>query len=821
QRLLKETEQRNAELAIINSVQAALAAELNIQGIYDAVGDKIREIFHNTDMSIRIYDPAANLMQYPYVYENGERIVVAPSPLDETGVEPHVLGTRSTLVINEDMAGAMERLGSALIPGTQMEKSSIFVPLLVGDQARGLINLANMEREHAFSEADVRLLQTLANSMSVALENARLFDETQRLLKETEQRNAELAIINSVQAALAAELNIQGIYDAVGDKIREIFHNTDMNIRIYDPATNLIHYPYAYENGERISVRPSNLGKTGFDAHVLGTRSTLVINENMLQQVERLGSRVIPGTQMEKSAIYVPLLVGDQPRGLINLSNMEQEHAFSESDVRLLQTLANSMSIALENARLFDETQRLLKETEARANELAAISTVSQALVAETKLDSMIQLIGTQTRDIFNADIAYLALVDPATDMINFPYGHGEESFAPIKLGQGLTSRIISSGEPLLINKDIQERLEQMGTAQVGKGALSYLGVPIKSGRETIGVLGVESTTEEGAFDEDDQRLLTTIAASAGAAIHTARLHAETQRAAREMATLAEIGNDIAASRELEPVLERIAAHAKDILRVRDIAIYMREPDGDSFRASVALGTYTEEIKASPVVLGKGITGDIARSGVPEFVNYPLRDSRRHHVAGTPESDDDLEGLMSAPLVSRGRTIGMVNVWRPHTDGLFTQADLDFLISVSRQTAIAIESARLYLETQRRAREMSVLVDVGRDISSSLEAGKVLESIAQHAKDLLGGDLSALFLPEGDDTTFRAIAAVGAEAESLRNDIIHPGTGILGSIALNKSGEIVNDVNDDPRAINISGTEISPDEHLLAIPLLA
>ena len=59
--------------------------------------------------------------------------------------------------------------------------------------------------------------------MSVALENARLFDETQRLLKESEQRDAELAIINSVQAALAAELNIQGIYDAVGDKIREIF----------------------------------------------------------------------------------------------------------------------------------------------------------------------------------------------------------------------------------------------------------------------------------------------------------------------------------------------------------------------------------------------------------------------------------------------------------------------------------------------------------------------------------------------------------------------------------------------------------------------
>ena len=107
--------------------------------------------------------------------------------------------------------------------------------MVAGDQARGVIYLMDIEREHAFSDSDVRLLQTLANSMSVALENARLFDETQRLFKETEQRAAELAIINSVQAALAAELNMQGIYDAVGDKIREIFNKADVGIRIYDP----------------------------------------------------------------------------------------------------------------------------------------------------------------------------------------------------------------------------------------------------------------------------------------------------------------------------------------------------------------------------------------------------------------------------------------------------------------------------------------------------------------------------------------------------------------------------------------------------------
>ena len=128
--------------------------------------------------------------------------------------------------------------------------------------------------------------------MSVALENARLFDETQRLFKETEQRAAELAIINSVQQALAAELNMQGIYDAVGDKIREIFNQADVGIRIYDPRTDLISYPYAYESRQRMVIQSRSLGDTGFAAHVLRTRETLVINENMAQAIEKFGSFV-------------------------------------------------------------------------------------------------------------------------------------------------------------------------------------------------------------------------------------------------------------------------------------------------------------------------------------------------------------------------------------------------------------------------------------------------------------------------------------------------------------------------------------------------
>src|SRR5204862_8324972 len=128
------------------------------------------------------------------------------------------------------------------LDGSDQSRSCVFVPILGVTRMLGAITIENYDREYAFSPSDVRLVQTIASSMGTALENARLFAETQRLFKAEQQRAAELAIITSVQAALAAELNIQGIYDAVGDKIREIFGNADLGIRVYDPKTDLVHF---------------------------------------------------------------------------------------------------------------------------------------------------------------------------------------------------------------------------------------------------------------------------------------------------------------------------------------------------------------------------------------------------------------------------------------------------------------------------------------------------------------------------------------------------------------------------------------------------
>ena len=110
---------------------------------------------------------------------------------------------------------------------------------------RGRISLQNLDRTNAFDEDDVRLLTTLAGSLSVALENA-------RLVHETRQRNAELGLINSVQDALAGELELQAIYDAVGDRIQDVFDAQVVDIAIYDETSGLLEFTYTIERGERL-----------------------------------------------------------------------------------------------------------------------------------------------------------------------------------------------------------------------------------------------------------------------------------------------------------------------------------------------------------------------------------------------------------------------------------------------------------------------------------------------------------------------------------------------------------------------------------------
>jgi len=529
-RLFNEAEQRNAELSVINSVQQGLVAEMDMQGIYDLVGERIRNLFDAQVTGIYSFDHDTNMEHFHYLFEDGERIYPEPRPLNH--LRNWIITKRSLLLVNENVDQEIFKITgkrNVAVPGTRLPQSMLFVPLMVGEIVKGCVSLQNLDKEQAFNPADVRLLSTLANSMSVALENARLFNEA-------EQRNAELAVINSVQQGLVAEMDMQGIYELVGERIRSLFDAQVVAVSTFNHKEGLEEFNYIFEDGHRFTLEPRPIDR--LRKKIIVSRELLYLNENvdaMWTAITGEVPTVVPGTQFTKSALYVPMIAGKEVRGYVSLQNVESENAFSESDIRLLSTLANSMTVALENARLFNETTRLLEETKQRATELQTVNKISHALVSQLDLKSLIKLIGDQMLQTFNADIVYLAIHDKKANMLHFPYMYGEDDAHSREFGNGITEKIIINKEPLLINEDMERAYEEIKAEKKGKWVQSYIGVPIVVGDVATGVISVQSTEKKNRFNEYDLRLLKTIAANVGVAMQNAEAYEKLQIALKEL----------------------------------------------------------------------------------------------------------------------------------------------------------------------------------------------------------------------------------------------------------------------------------------------
>jgi len=184
-----------------------------------------------------------------------------------------------------------------------------------------------------------------------------------RLQLELHQREAELELIKSVQLALASRLDVQSIYNLVGDRIRDIFDSQVVMISTYDAKTETLEHRYAIERGERI-IAPGHHPIRGFRIEVVQTKQPVLVSTGVAEKAIALGQYPLPGTIMPKTWLGVPMVMDDQVIGILSLQDVERENAFNEAEVRLLQTLSASMTVALENARLWEQEEKYLQSLE-------------------------------------------------------------------------------------------------------------------------------------------------------------------------------------------------------------------------------------------------------------------------------------------------------------------------------------------------------------------------------------------------------------------------------------------------------------------------
>lgn len=207
---------------------------------------------------------------------------------------------------------------------------------------------------HAFHFRDPYKLADLAKSQGDWKTVARCYAEIIDL------RVAEISLINSVQQGLSAKLDMQDIFDLVGDELRDTFNAQVVMISQYDPEKQRVYHHYAIERGQHLNIQgwlPIDVTRK----KIVETQKPVLLNtQEILDLLGTAKMKVIPGTETPKAWLGVPMIVGGRVCGVVSLQNLDKENAFSQSDIKLLATLTNSMSLSLENARLSNETQRLL-----------------------------------------------------------------------------------------------------------------------------------------------------------------------------------------------------------------------------------------------------------------------------------------------------------------------------------------------------------------------------------------------------------------------------------------------------------------------------
>ncbi len=285
--------------------------------------------------------------------------------------------------------------------------------------------------------------------------------------------------------------------------------------------------------------------------------------------------------------------------------------------------------------------------------------------------------------------------------------------------------------------------------------------------------------------------------------------NAATETSAEVLATLAEIGEEVNASLDLDEVLARSAALIKRHIDYEIFGVLMFDGDGSFLRHRFSIG-YPRDLAANlRIPLGQGITGTAAATGHPVRVGDTQHDSRYIHAV------DDVRSELAVPLMLRGKCIGVLDIQSRHPE-YFTREQQNILTLLASRLAIAVENARLFERVRAQAETLLLLNEVGRETSSILDVEELLRRAAEQTKRVIDYQILSIMLYDEDLKVFRHRVDVKHGQRVQGKLRAAASEGIVGAAATLKEPVLVPDVTADPRYIMANPETRSE----LAIPMM-
>jgi len=513
---------RTARLEVINEVLALTATILPIERIYEKTAEALARLVRFDALGVTLLDR-----------ERGDfRVldVAAHTALPE--VFDFRMPTAGTLTGWVASQRAPRRIDDATIdpslPAVSREllarrgfRSAVLAPLLSQGEVIGTLNVTHRE-PNAFSDTDVEILQEVARPLASAVEHARLHAESAR-------RAEELAALNRTSQLITARLDLPSLLETISRSVTSLMGSTGCGIGLLSPDRALIEHAAAHgfrtPEWRNLSVRVGE-GLIG-----LAVSTGRAVRSDDLREDPRSARRDLDEKEGIRSLLSVPLRVAGQIIGVISAFSSEAR-AFGDRQQSLLESFADQAGIAIQNARLFEETQRRARETQAL---LRAGHAVNQSLdVSET-----VRLILHQAREVLEVQSCGLFTLDAATGELTATASLDlpAEALHAIRLrvGEGITGVAVKERRPVQtadLNRDPRVRYPQ-------EALRSMLAAPLIVGEHTIGALTV-LRTDVHHFSAEEESLVSAFADQAAMALEHARLFSSVRTYSERLETMVE-----------------------------------------------------------------------------------------------------------------------------------------------------------------------------------------------------------------------------------------------------------------------------------------
>jgi GAF domain-containing protein/CheY-like chemotaxis protein len=644
---------------------------------------------------------------------------------------------------------------------------------------------------------------------------ARLEEQNVSLERRVEERTFELERSNLIQRALydiadAANTarDLDEFYRRIHPPISGLMYSRNLLIALYDEETGLASVPYFVDEQDKAPVAgplesfPGVLGEVL--RQVLSTRQPVTHREPQghMEQGQGPDAAVV-------DRIAAPLVAGGRLMGAIVLHSHSVDRRYSGGDDEILAFVAQHIATALGRARALESERE-------RNNELAILSSVGEAMTRTLDVNSVARIVGDRLLDIFHTDMVMVMLLDRQSNLIHVPYAYDitdggyVDLSQPFPLGTGLSSRVIASGQPLMVGT-LQEAIEggayfitPSGEGTPNVQTQSWLGVPIIVNEQVLGVVALADTRAH-AFEENHVRLLTTLSANIGIAIENARLYEAERQRNNELAILSSVGEAMTRTLDVSTVSRIVGDRVREIFKTDSVLINLLDERTNLIHVAYEYdsGADADAGKIEPFPLGTGLSSRVILerkalvfNSLAEATEAGAYFPRQQPGGDPPESF--AQSWLGVPIIVNEQVLGVVALAdsRPNA---FGENSVRLLSTLSANIGSAIQNARLYEAEQQRNNELAILSSVGEAMSRTLDVRTVSRIVGDRVRDIFDADSALIMLLDRHTDLIHVVYEYDkSEGGYLENIEPFPlGTGLSSRVILERRPLLLNTLEEE------------------------